>query len=59
VHRAADDLETYDVTLTGSRLVDADGNPLTCADLRIDDRLDVRGAFVEDGTIGDADVVRQ
>jgi hypothetical protein len=59
VQRAADDLETYDVALTGSRLVDAAGNPLTCADLQIDDRLDVRGVFIDDGTIGDADLVRK
>lgn len=59
VHREADDLETYDVTLTGSRLADADGTALACADLRVDDRLDVQGTFAVDGSIEDADLMRR
>jgi len=58
-HHAEDDLDTYDVTLTGSTLHDADGRPLACADLRVGDRLDVDGAFASDGTIGAADLARR
>lgn len=59
VHRAPDDLDGYVVMLDGSSLHDAAGMPLTCSDLRVDDRLDVDGAFAADDTIGDADLTRR
>ncbi len=59
VHRAPDDLDTYDVVLASSSLHDPDGKALTCADLRLGDRLDVDGAYDADGAIGDADVRRR
>jgi hypothetical protein len=59
VHGGDDDDDTYDVTLNGSTLHDADGNALACADLATGDRLDVDGAFVADGAIGNADVTRR
>src|SRR5262249_13916759 len=59
VHRTDDDDETYDVMVAGSTLHDADGTALVCTDLAVGDRLDVDGAFVADGAIGDADVTRR
>jgi hypothetical protein len=59
VHRAPDDLDDYVVTLDGSSLHDANGVPLACADLRVDDRVDVAGTFLADDTIGDADLTRR
>jgi hypothetical protein len=59
VERAADDLHTYDVALASSSLHDADGKALTCADLRVGDRLDVDGTYDTDGAIGDAALTRK
>jgi hypothetical protein len=59
IHRAADDLETYVVVLTGSMLHDGEGHPLACTDLDVGDRLDVHGFFVSDGTIANADLTRR
>ena len=37
----------------------SDGGELACADLRVDDSLDVHGVFRPDGTIGGAELVRR
>jgi hypothetical protein len=58
VHRAADDTDTYVVTLDDSMLHDDHGRAIACTDLRLDDDLDVRGFFADDGTIGAADLTR-
>jgi len=59
VHRAPDDLDTYDVALASSSLHDADGKALTCTDLHAGDHIDVDGAYASDGAIGDADLTRR
>jgi hypothetical protein len=59
VHRAADDTDTYVVTLDDSTLHDGHGQTISCTELRPGDDLDVRGFFAADGTIGQADVTRR
>jgi hypothetical protein len=58
VHHAADDTDTYVVTLDDSVLHNGQGRPIACADLQSGDDLDFHGFFADDGTIGKADVTR-
>jgi hypothetical protein len=48
------DTDAYTVRLNGSSLQDRNGNPITCQDLSIGERVHVTGMVNPDGTFGNA-----
>jgi hypothetical protein len=57
--RSPTDTDVYDVNLEGSSIRDANGSPLPCQALRVGDQVRFLGIVDEDGSFGDAEIVRQ
>jgi hypothetical protein len=57
--RSPTDTDVYDVNLEGSSIRDANGSPLPCQALRVGDHVRLQGVVDNDGTFGDAVIVRQ
>jgi cytoskeletal protein CcmA (bactofilin family) len=57
--RSPTDTDVYDVNLDGSSIRDANGLPLPCQALRLGDHVRLLGIVEDDGSFGDAEIVRQ
>ena len=57
--RSPMDTDVYDVDLEGSSIRDANGSPLPCQALRVGDHVRLQGLVEDDGSFGDAEIVRQ
>src|SRR5882724_11148184 len=57
-HRTETDTDIYEIHLEGSSIRDANGSSLTCQELRAGDLVRMRGAVNDDGTFGQAEIVR-